>query len=231
MPHTDLDAMLGPPPSSYAQPEAVVLRLRRHGRRLVLPVLVLIVVAAAAGFWVGALSEPWMNLAAAAGAALAALLLGVVPILLWLTRRVTVTTRRVILRHGVFVRHRSEVALSRVREVRSRRTPGQRLFGSGSIDLLVGSESIRIEDVPGAGVVTDALQELVERNYEHSTRAFGMPGVPGAPAGLGTPGGAGTPSAQAFPAAAGHDPTAVFPQSALGGRPPAADPSAPVSFW
>lgn len=186
----DVDAVLGPAPERYARPEVVVLRFRRHGRRLALPVLVLIAIAAAAGFWVGVLPEEWMNLLAAAGAAVMGLLLGVFPILAWLAQRTTVTTRRVIVRGGFFVRHRSEVALARVREVRSRRSVGQRMCGAGDIDLLSGTERTVLADVPGVERVVDALQELSERNFEHSTQSLhrlaGEPGfgAPGASPGV-----------------------------------------------
>lgn len=186
----EVDSDLGPAPASYARPEAVVLRFRRHGRRLVLPVLVLLIIAATAGYWVGALPDGWMNLAAAAAAILLGLLLGVFPVLAWLSQRTTVTSRRVIVRSGFFVRHRSEVALARVREVRSRRSIGQRMCGAGDIDLLFGAERSVLSDVPGVERVVDALQELSERNYEHSTQSlhrlageqgFVVPGSPPAP--------------------------------------------------
>ncbi|WP_075200968.1 PH domain-containing protein [Leucobacter celer] len=166
----EVDSILGPAPASYTQPEAVVLRFRRHGRRLVLPVCVLIALAAVAGYWVGALPEFWMNLLAGVAAALVGLVLGVLPVLAWLAHRTTVTTRRVIVRRGLFVHQRSEVALGRVREVKTRRSVLQRLRGAGDIDVLHGAESLRLEDVPGVAVVADALHELMERNYEHATR-------------------------------------------------------------
>ncbi|WP_449281115.1 PH domain-containing protein [Leucobacter sp.] len=178
----EVESILGPAPASYTQPEAVVLRFRRHGRRLVPPVVALIAVAAAAGYWVGALPDTWMNLLAGAGAALLGLLLGVLPVLAWLAHRTTVTTRRVIVRRGLFVHQRSEVALGRVREVKTRRSVLQRLRGSGDIDLLHGAESLRLEDVPGVQGIADALRELMERNYAHATRVqqrLGGP-VPGA---------------------------------------------------
>ncbi|MEJ6489624.1 PH domain-containing protein [Leucobacter sp. USCH14] len=167
---SEVESVLGPAPAEYGQPEVVVLRFRRHGRRLVLPVLVLVAIAGAAGYWVGTFVEGWMNLLAAGGAVALALLLGVFPVLRWLTFRTTVTTRRVIQRHGVFSRHRSEVSFVRIREVRTRRTLAQRLFGSGDIDLHVGAERSTIADVPGVAAAADALQELVERNYAHATR-------------------------------------------------------------
>lgn len=166
----EVDSVLGPAPASYAQPEVVVVRFRRHGRRLVLPALVLLVVAAVAGYWVGRFPESWMNLAAAAGAAAAGVLLGIVPILSWMAGRTTVTTRRVIVRSGLFVRHRSELALARVREVRQRRSLGQRLWGTGSIDLLHGAERLVLRDVPGVSDTAEVLQELMERSFAVESR-------------------------------------------------------------
>ncbi len=212
----DVDAVLGPAPASYTRPEVVVLRFRRHGRRLVLPVVVLLVVAAASGYWIGALPEAWMNLAAAAAAVLIALLLGVFPILAWLAHRTTVTTRRVIVRGGFFVRHRSEVALSRVREVRSRRSIGQRMRGAGDIDLLFGTERATLVDVPGVEEVVDALQELSERNYEHSTQSFHrLAGEPG----LGGTGGFGGGGTGGFGGGSGS--TGGFGGGGFGGTPAA----------
>ena len=173
-PPADLAAALGPLPETHARPEVVLLRVRRHGRRLLLPVVALLAVAAAAGYWVGALPEPWMNLLAGVGAAASALLLGVFPVLAWLAHRTTVTSRRVILRHGFFVRHRSEVPLARLREVRLRRGPLQRLVGAGDIDLFSGADRVRLDDVPAAERVADALQELMERAYERGP-AFPSP--------------------------------------------------------
>ena len=161
--------MSSAPLEAQAQPEAALFSLRRHGRALTLPVLVLLVLAGASGFFVGALPEDWMNWAAGLGAIALALLLGVGPLLGWLTNRVTVTTRRVIVRRGFFVHRRSEVPLSRVREVRSKRGIAQRMFGSGDIELMVGVDApIVLRDVPAPADAIDALQELIEQNYRLS---------------------------------------------------------------
>ncbi|MBL5973827.1 MAG: PH domain-containing protein [Candidatus Leucobacter sulfamidivorax] len=178
---------LPPPPAATVEVETVVVRLRRHGRRLLLPLLVLLATAGAAGYWVGSFPEPWMNLAAACGAAAVALVLGVGPVLAWLATRVTITTRRVIVRRGFFVRHRSELQLARVREVRARRGLVQRMFGSGDVELVVGVEAPAVlRDVPGPVAVVDALHELIARDYARETAgmvaATGLPGLPGLPA-------------------------------------------------
>lgn len=169
-------------PGHHAQatplaPEEVVLRVRRHGRHLTLPVLVLFVIAGGSGLVIGSLPEPWMNWLAAAAALVLFVFASIGPILGWLARRVVVTTRRVIVHHGFFVRHRTEVSLARVREVRSKQNPIQRLWGSGDIDLLVGTEATRIPDAPGMQALHSALQELAAVSYDQQLRAhaFGAP--------------------------------------------------------
>ncbi|MBO1900476.1 PH domain-containing protein [Leucobacter weissii] len=167
------------------------MRVRRHGRVLVLPVLVLIALAGASGYFVGALPESWMNWTAGAGAAVLAVLLGIAPMLGWLATRASVTTRRVILRRGFFVHRRSEVPLARIREVRSSRGPVQRLFGSGDVELVVGAESpLVLRDVPRPELVVDALHELIEQNYSSSLAAQ----PPLAPFGVGPRPGGGSPT-------------------------------------
>ena len=146
--------------------EKPILSVRRQGRRLTLPVLLLIMLAAASGYFVGTFPEAWMNWASGLGAIAIALLLGVCPVLGWLANRITITNRRVIVRRGFFVHRRSEMPLSRIREVRTKRGPLQRLFGSGDIELLVGIDApIVLRDVPGPENIVDALHELIEHNY------------------------------------------------------------------
>lgn len=148
------------------QIELPILSLRKHGRVLTLPVLVLLALAAAAGYFVGRFSESWMNWAAGLGAIALALLLGIGPLLSWLVNRSTITTRRVVLRRGFFVHRRTEIPLSRIREVRLKRGPIQRMFKSGDVELVVGAEAPTVlRGVPGVIAVADALQELIEADY------------------------------------------------------------------
>ena len=153
------------------QAETPVLQVRRHGRVLALPVLLLLVVAAASGYFVGNLPESWMNWSAGLAAIAIVLLLGVVPILAWLASRTTITTRRVIVRQGFIVHRRSEIPLSRVREVRSKRGVMQRLFGSGDVELVVGDAVTRVRDIPSPNSVINALQELIEHDYRSGAGA------------------------------------------------------------
>lgn len=203
-------------PEAIVEVERPILSVRRQGRILTLPVLLLIVLAAAAGYFVGALPEAWMNWAAGLGALAIAILLGIGPILGWLTHRITITSRRVIVRRGFFVHHRSEIPLSRVREVRSKRGPLQRMAGAGDIELLAGPDAPTVlRDVPGPDAIVDALQELIEQNYLRDPRVsqqeWLVPGQGGQPGQVSQGASA---QGQPMPGAAGSSPygdTTVLP--------------------
>lgn len=175
-PHVAAAPYANAAPNQHADPadvtvETIVVRVRRHGRHLAPAIVLLFLVSGAAGYFIGWFPELWMNLAAAVAAALLAIFGGVGPVLGWLSHRAVVTTRRVIVHRGFFVRHRTEISLARVREVRSKQNPIQRMWGSGDIDLFVGSESTRISDAPRVKELHAALQELSERSYDEQLRA------------------------------------------------------------
>ena len=152
-------------PAAVRGPEEVILRLRRHGRHLFLPVFMLVAIAALAGFYVGSFSEAWQNLLAGGGALALAVLFGLMPILGWLNRRVIVTSERVIASRGVLVRTRSDVSLSRVREIRTQQHLGQRMWGSGDLLLFVGAETRKYQDLPDIEQVRRAVQVLSEESF------------------------------------------------------------------
>jgi membrane protein YdbS with pleckstrin-like domain len=87
------------------------------------------------------------------------------PVLVWLNRRYTVTTRRLIVSHGFFVRTRQELLHSRGYDVTLRRGPLQHLHRSGHVTINAGLESpVVLRDVPSAVLVVQALQDLMEEN-------------------------------------------------------------------
>ena len=152
------------------EPEAIVARIRSHARALVLPSLLLIAVAGATAFFVWRLPEPWMRWAVLGGAALLALLGFVLPVVAWLGRSVTITTRRVVLNEGGIVRRRREVLHTRPLEVTVRRTPGQRMFGCGDVVLDLGYERrLVLRDLPNPVLVQESLAELMAA--EHAEQA------------------------------------------------------------
>ncbi len=145
------------------QPEAVVARLRSHGRALVLPCLVLVADAAALGYFGGTLPEAWQNWLVLLAAVLVAVLLFLVPLIAWLGRNYTVTTRRIVLRGGVLVRTRQELLHSRGYDVTVRKNGLQGMFGSGDVLINTGLERpVVLRDVPSANLVQATLNDLME---------------------------------------------------------------------
>lgn len=145
------------------QPEAVVARLRSHGRALFLPCLVLVADVGALGYFGGTFPEEWQNWAVLAAAALVAVVLFLLPLVAWLGRNYTITTRRIVLRHGIFVRTRQELLHSRGYDVTVRKAGLQAMFGSGDVRVNTGLEHpIVLRDVPGANLVQATLHDLME---------------------------------------------------------------------
>jgi len=151
--------------SVQASPEVVVARLRSHGRAMFWPSLALVADAAALGYLVGRVTEGWERLVVVAGAAVLAVLLFLLPLVAWLGRNYTITTRRIVLRRGLAVRIRQEVLHSRGYDVTLRQAGLQQLFGSG--DVIVGTgpgDPAVLRDVPRARLVQEALHDLMEQS-------------------------------------------------------------------
>ena len=194
----ELEAALKPAPEAHTRPEVVVVRLRRHGRALIIPAVLFLAVGFAAGFLIGSFEEPWQNWLAAAVAVLILLTGVLLPLSIWLGNTTTITTKRIIVRRGLLTRTRSEVPLSRVREIRTRASVFQRPFKTATIQLLVGSEQpVELIDVPGVNGIVDLLHELLDRTFsseQQSAAALGATGGFGSTGGFGATGNLATTS-------------------------------------
>jgi hypothetical protein len=145
--------------------ERVVARLRRHGRVLALPALLLIATVGATAYLVPAL-EGWPQTATLLGCAL--------PYLAWLASRATITTHRVIVRRGLFVRVRRELWHRRGYDVQVSRSWLQGVIGAGDVRLETGHEvPVVLRDVPGPLAVQAALHELMAESHSLGGPALG----------------------------------------------------------
>jgi len=153
-------------PAAAAPPaERVVARLRPHARRLVWPTLALVVVCGATGYFFGNLPEDWQNTALIVAAVAAILVLWLLPVASWLNRRYTITTRRIIFRHGFFVRTRQELLHGRGYDVTVRQNWLQSAFRSGDVLVNSGLEHpLVLRDVPGADLVQQVLHDLMQES-------------------------------------------------------------------
>ena len=112
------------PPPGVPTEELLIARFRTHARRLFWSAIVLIGVFGATTYFYDNLPAPFENwmLLSAAGALV--LLLVVVPFVIWYSRSVTVTTRRVIVNRGIGARNRQEMSHARGYSIAVRRGAG-----------------------------------------------------------------------------------------------------------
>lgn len=155
---------MGIPQRALADDERVVLAVRPHGRVLVGPVVVLLVLAPVTGVVAGFVSPGGV------GSVLRTVVLvlggvvvfrgAVVPFLLWRSTVYTVTTQRVAVRRGVLSRFGRDVPLARVSGVTFRTGPLDRVFGSGRIRIdATGEGPLVLDDVPAVEHVQRAVQK------------------------------------------------------------------------
>ena len=144
-------------------PERAIARLRPHARALVVPAIILIAAVGAATFGTFVADELWQRLTVLAVAVMVVAVVWVLPLLSWLSTQYLITTRRVVLRHGLFVRTRHEVLLSRSFGVTVRQSGLQPLFRSGDVLISTGSDRpVVLRDVPRADLVQRVLGDVME---------------------------------------------------------------------
>ncbi len=151
------------PPPGIAAPERLVARTRGSARRLGWSALLLVAVAGATGWFYDNLPAPFENwmLLTAAGAAL--VLLVVLPWIVWVSRRYTITTRRVIARWGIVSRRARELSHARGYTISLRRGPIQRMWRAGTIILSNGvDEPLRLVNVPDVALLQEVLADQIE---------------------------------------------------------------------
>lgn len=147
--------------------EHVVVSTRTHWKALVVPVVMLLVTCAAAGFLIAILPSGsshktllWIVLAVAL---LVILLFTVRPFVIWLTASYTVTNRRLINRSGVFTRRGRDIPLQRINDVTYERGLLDRVFGCGTLVISDASEEGRsvLPDVPHVEQLHLAITNLL----------------------------------------------------------------------
>ena len=156
------------PESVLDNGEQIVRNLRPHWRRVVLPIVVLLVVIGLASYgWFalpsGSVRQPLRDVILAA--ALVIIVWWTVrPLLRWLTTRYVVTNRRVLMRNGVFSRTGRDVPLTRVNDVSFSRTVVERLIGSGTLTIESAGDrgQVLLHDVPHVESVQRDIYRLVE---------------------------------------------------------------------
>lgn len=149
-------------------------RLRPHVRVMVWPSIGLVVIVAVASYFAGSFDSAVLNALVVAAAVLLSLFVWVVPLLSWLGRNYTITTRRIVLRSGFLVRVRQELLHSRGYDVTVRKGALQSMFGSGDVEINSGLDRpVVLRDVPDADLVQAALHDLMDGSLQPGARARG----------------------------------------------------------
>lgn len=152
---------VGAPRPPVQQLEFQLAKLHQHARGLVLPCLVLIASGAFIGYAMRGLREGGSWIAWAIVVGIAAVVLGLLPILAWLRNRVVITNIATTRFTGLFNSRRQVMAHFDVVEVQMRRNGWQALFGSGNVWLIArDGRRVELRDVPNVVTVAGALREL-----------------------------------------------------------------------
>jgi uncharacterized membrane protein YdbT with pleckstrin-like domain len=152
--------------------EEIVLNLRPHWRRVVVPVVLIPIVAGVASYlWFvvphGSTRGP-LRIAIVVVALAVLLWWSLRPWLKWLTTRYVMTTRRVVTRTGVLSRKGRDVPMTRINDVSFSHTVVERIFGSGTLVIESAGErgQIMLSDVPHVEAVQRDLYGLVEEETQ-----------------------------------------------------------------
>ena len=165
------------PQRLLAEDEDVVLDLHPHWKQLVVPLLLVPVVCGIASYVAFILPDDSARMALRWAIAVIAVLLllrfSLWPYLKWQTTRYVLTTRRVVIREGVFGRHGRDIPLTRVNDVSFRHSFFERLLRCGTLTIESAGEQgqVVLPEVPQV----EYVQREVYRTVEAEVRRQGGP--------------------------------------------------------
>ena len=142
--------------------ESVVFSTRTHAKALLLPGVLLLVSLGLAA-WLSNLTDGVVVMGGWGVGVLVILAFVVWPFLNWLASTYTVTTRRLITRHGVFTRTGHDIPLNRISDVSYERDLIDRVLGCGTLVVSDASEvgRVALPDVPRVEQLQLQLSELL----------------------------------------------------------------------
>ena len=162
--------------ASLTDDEQLVLQLHPHWKTLIRPLLVaMLVVAAALVLEVvipSGSGAAAVRLVVAAVAILALMLWLMVPVLRWRTTTYELTTRRLKVRDGIVTRNGRDIPLARINDVSFEKGPLDRLLGSGRLVVESAGEhgQIVLTDIPRVEFTQATLFRLVEEEQRRLER-------------------------------------------------------------
>jgi uncharacterized membrane protein YdbT with pleckstrin-like domain len=161
---------VGYPDNVLAADERVVLHRHPHWKRLIGPVLALLMATAVAGFGLGVVNHTnWdqmaKNIVMIVIAVIWLILVGwltLFPFLSWRTTHFVITDRRVMFRHGVLTRSGIDIPLARINSVEFRHGLLDRMVRTGTLIIESASQDpLEFHDIPRVEQVHSLLYHEV----------------------------------------------------------------------
>lgn len=148
--------------------ERIIFSTRTHVKELVLPVIVLLVTVALAGFLTSTTDRTWLLWVIWLVALAVVAVFSVWPFLVWLTATYTVTNRRLTTHRGVINRTGHDIPLSRISDVTYEKGLVDRIFGCGTLRISDASDhgAVELPDVPRV----EKLQLLLSNELFHESK-------------------------------------------------------------
>ena len=143
--------------------ESVVVDTRTHAKALLLPIFSLVVFLAIAVFVQTATDQGIVHVVVWVLAGIGILWFFVRRFLIWLTATYTITTRRLITRHGVITRRGHDIPLTRVSDVAYEKDLIDRMLGCGTLVISDASThgQVALPDIPHVEDVQRKLNDLL----------------------------------------------------------------------
>jgi uncharacterized membrane protein YdbT with pleckstrin-like domain len=161
---------VGYPENVLAGDEQVVLHRHPHWKRLIGPVLILLVISAVAAFGAGYINHVNWDPTAKRVVLLVILAVWLVvvgwltlwPFLNWLTTHFVITDRRVMFRHGLITRSGIDIPLARINSVEFRHGLLDRVARTGTLIIESASQDpLEFHDIPRVEQVHSLLYHEV----------------------------------------------------------------------
>lgn len=151
--------------------ESVVVHTRTHVKALLVPAVLLIVIAAVAGFvssFPSGKAAPLLQFIIWGVALVVALWLVGKPFVAWLTTTYTVTNRRLITRTGIITRTGRDIPLIRINDVAYEHGLIDRMLGSGTLVISDASQQGRVvlNDIPHVEQVHLKISDLLHEKFD-----------------------------------------------------------------
>jgi uncharacterized membrane protein YdbT with pleckstrin-like domain len=152
--------------------ESVVVDTRTHPKALLLPIFALVVFLAIGVFVHTQTDNGIVHTVVWVLVGIGILWFFVRRLLIWLTATYTITTRRLITRHGVITRRGHDIPLTRVSDVAYEKDLVDRMLGCGTLVISDASThgQVALPDIPHVEDVQRKLNELLHDLHDTEDR-------------------------------------------------------------